>query len=205
MFKLASATALILSLCSLPSYAWWDSNWADDFFGNGFGTGDFDFGFSMRGRGQGYGRGYGYDAPYWGYAPYYRPPYHGAPGPAQTPPLTDEQRATLAEQQKTIAEQQRKAFEQAVAAQREFAERLNREMLAPPALPTDISKRIQEHEAHRDALIRERESRFNSPLQAPRTIEMKRQREEVQLRRTEMQNKQQDQHNPVMTQPDKEM
>jgi hypothetical protein len=195
-----------LAVCSLPSHAWWDDNWTDDFFGDGFGVGDFGFGFSMHGRG--HGHGYGYDAPYWGYSPYYRPPYYTVPAPAQPPVLTEEQRAALVEQQKAIAAQQQQAFQRAVAAQREYAERLNREMMSPPDLPPDISKRIQEHEAKREAMIRERESRYGSaPKPAPHSPEMHRAGDEPQLQRTELLNQRRDQHqhNPVMTEPDMEM
>ncbi len=203
MTKHASiAVALALALYSVSSYAWWDNNWVNDFFGDGFGAGDFDFGFSLHGRGHGYGRGYGYDAPYWGYAPYYPPPYHYT-----APALTEEQQAAIAEQQKTITEQQQKAFERAVAAQREFAERFNRERLAPaPELPADITQRIQEHETQREAMIRDRESRFKSaPQPSPGAEQMKSQRDQAKLHSTEMLNKRREQHNPVLSQPDKEM
>ena len=204
MIKLAYAVALVLA----STHAWWDDNWTDDFFGDGFGAGDFDFGFSMRGRGHGHGYGYGYDAPYWGYSPYYRPPYYAVPAPAPAPAMTEEQRAALAEQQKAIADQQQQAFQRAVAAQREFAERLNREMMLPPELPADINKRIQEHEAKREAMIRERESRYGSgPSSAPRSEGLQRSRDESKLRRFDLSSPQQDehQHNPVMTEPDLEM
>jgi hypothetical protein len=207
MIKLAPVVAFVLAVCSFPGHAWWDNNWTDDFFGDGFGAGDFGFGFSMHGRG--HGHGYGYDAPYWGYSPHYRPPYYALPAPAPAPVLTDEQRAALAEQQKAIADQQQQAFQRAVAAQREFAERLNREMMSPPELPPDISKRIQEHEAKREAIIRERESsRYGSrPKPAPRPEGMNRGGGEAQLQRTELLNQKRDQHqhNPVMTEPDMEM
>jgi hypothetical protein len=213
MIKLASAAAIVLAVCPLPSQAWWDNIWSDDFFGEGFGTGEFDFGFSMQGRG--HGRGYGYDAPYRGYAPYYRPPYYAAPvpnptpAPSPTPALTEEQRAAFIEQQKAIAEQQQEAFQRAVAAQREYAERLSREMMSPPELPADINKRIQEHEAKREAMIRGRDPRYGSaPLTPPRTGGM-RPLDETRLRRSELpkpqQQQHQHQHNPVLTQPDTEM
>lgn len=204
MTKHASiVAAIVLGVFSVSSYAWWDNNWTDDFFGDGFGAGDFDFGFSLHGRGHGDGHGYGYNAPYWGYAPYYRPPYYAAPAPA----LTEAQQAAMAEQQKTVTEQQQKAFQQAVAAQREFAERLNREMRTPaPELPADITQRMQEHKAQREAMIRDRESRLNAaPMQSPRSEELKRQREQAKLRRTEMLNKMREQRNTVLSQPDKEM
>jgi hypothetical protein len=208
MIKLASTAAIVLLVCTTPSLAWWD-NWTDDFFGDGFGAGDFDFGFSMRGRG--HGHGYGYDSPYWGYSPYYRSPYYAAPAPAPAPApaLTDEQQANLIEQQKAIAKQQQQAFQRAVAAQREFAERLNREMMSPPELPADISKRIQEHEAKRDAMIRQRDSRFGAATHvAPRSEGMIRPGGESSLQQPPEMSKQgrdQQQHNPVMTQPDKQM
>ena len=206
MIKIVPVAAIVLAVFSLPSHAWWDNNWTDDFFGDGFGAGDFDFGFGMHGKGR--GRGYGYDAPYWGYAPYYRPPYYALPAPAPAPAMTDEQRAALAEQQKAIAEQQQQAFQRAVAAQREFAERLNRNMMSPPELPADISKRIQEHEAKREAMIRDRESRYGSlPQPALRSEGTGRSGNGTQTQGSEISNRQRDQqqHNPVMTQPDTEM
>jgi len=202
MSKLAPAVAFVLAICSLSTHAWWDNNWSDDFLGDGWG--EFDFGFGMHGRG--HGRSYGQDAPYWGYAPYYRPPYYAAPAPA--PALTEEQRDALAKQQKAMAEQQQKAFQRAVAAQREFAERLNREMMSPPELPAGISKRIQEHEAKREAMIREHNARFGSaPLPPARKDGLQNPMDEPQARRTELvkPDRDQQQHNPVMTQPDLEM
>jgi hypothetical protein len=196
------AAAVAMALFSLAAHAWWDNIWTDDYFGDGIGAGDFGFGFSLRGRGQGYGRGYAYDTPYWGYAPYY-PPYYAAPAP---PPLTEQQRAAMVEQQKAYAEEQKKAFQQAVAAQREYAERLSREMMAPaPELPADIKQRMQQHEAQREALLRGRESSYSpDPQPANSNEELYRRREDAQMRHGERLNKLQ-QYNPVMTQPDIEM
>jgi hypothetical protein len=122
--------------------------------------------------------------------------------------LTEEQRDALVEKQKAIAEQQQKAFQRAVAAQREFAERLNREMMSPPDLPPDINKRIQEHKAKREAMIRQRESRYGATARpAPRPEGANSAGNGARLQRSETSNqsREQQQHNPVMTQPDTQM
>jgi hypothetical protein len=181
------AAAVVLLTSSIIAHAWWD-NWNDDFFGDGFSSGGFDFGFSMGSRG--YARGY--EGPYWGYAPYHRsPPYYVAPS------LTEAQR-------KALAAQQQKAFEQAVTAQRKFAESLNRERMAPPApeLPTDIQQRIQDHEAKRDAMLRERQSRFNTlPGIPPRVEGIPPRREESPLRRSDLLNQLNDQLDSLSNHP----
>jgi hypothetical protein len=73
--KIAAITALLA--VSASASAWWGgpgySNWADDFFGDGFG----DFNMNMNTSTQGWGRGYGYNS----YAPY----YYGAPYAYGTP------------------------------------------------------------------------------------------------------------------------
>ena len=81
-------------------------------------------------------------------------------------------------------------------------------MMSPPDLPADINKRIQEHEAKRDAMIRQRDARYGSAAHAlPRPEGIRRPGGESQLQLPEMskQTRDQQQHNPVMTEPDTEM
>lgn len=119
------AVAAALAGVTASASAWWGgpfNGWGNDWFGNG----GFDFNFSMGVGGHGASRyydaygpwGYPYGAPYWGG---YAPPVYGYPYAA---PLTPEQQAALNEQQKAFAEQQAKLLQQAVEAQRQFAQRL---------------------------------------------------------------------------------
>jgi Sulphur globule protein len=126
MSKIAQVVvAVVLGGASISANAWWGgpfAEWANDFFSDaGF---DFNFSFSVRGSGHDWGRGYDYYGPY-GY-PYwgaYRPMTYGPPGPV----LSDEQR-------KVLQDQQTQALQQAVEAQRRFAEQLAHQQ-PRPAVP----------------------------------------------------------------------
>ncbi len=127
-----------------------------------------------------------------GEAPYFGAPVYAAPG------LTEEQ-------QKAFAEQQQQAFEQAVAAQREFAEQFSKDQMAAmdaqhkqlqaqfdnmapamPELPAHIAKRIQEREAQREAMIKEMEaSRPSMPAFSAQPMDISQLLEEAQARRDE--------------------
>ncbi len=76
--KITAVAALLGA--SASASAWWGgpgwSNWADEFFGDGFG--DFNMNMNTHTSGWGRGNGYNYYAPY--YAPYAYGPYgYGAP------------------------------------------------------------------------------------------------------------------------------
>lgn len=99
--------------------AWWGgpfNSWFDDFFGA---NGGFSFSFSMSGSGHGRGwnRYYDYQGPYgYPYAGTYAPPGYGYPETAMTP-----------EQQSDAQQRQAQALQQAVEAQRHFAEQMGQQ------------------------------------------------------------------------------
>ena len=113
MSRLSKLTAaVLLAGASASASAWWGgpfSSWAEDFFGDI----GFSFNFSMSGTGRGVGRAYDYYGPY-------AYPYEGVPVPAQGYAPA----GLTPEQQKALAERQAQALQQAVEAQRHFAEQL---------------------------------------------------------------------------------
>lgn len=144
MKKIATlVAAAALSTVSMTASAWWGGPFNG--LGDGFGNGDasFSMNFSGRSRFSGYGDGYGYNQPYYGY------PYQGAYAPVA--PLTEEQQQAMEQQQRAFAEQQAKAMQDAVEAQRKFAEEFTMQpqpFVAPDAaqfeLPADIQARRDE-------------------------------------------------------------
>jgi len=157
--KLALAAALVGA--SASASAWWGgpfSSWGDDFFGDGWG----DFSLNVSGGGHGWGRGYNryydYYGPYWGgYGPYgYGAPFAPYGFAPAVPALTEEQRAAATEQQKAFAEQQAQMLQQAVEAQRKFAEQF-------AAQQTKLAQQWQER-AHDDGSVRKARSPVKRPL-----------------------------------------
>jgi hypothetical protein len=124
MSKIAKVVvAVVLGGATASANAWWGgpfSEWVNDFFGDaGF---NFNFGFSMHGSGHGWGRGYDYYGPYGDpYWSAYRPLAYSPPGPM----LSEEQREAR-------ERQQNQTLQEAVEAQRRFAEQALRQ---PPPRP----------------------------------------------------------------------
>lgn len=120
------ATAVALAGVTASASAWWGGPFSG--FGNDFwGDGGFSFSFSARGSGHGWGRYYDYYGPYgpYAYGPYSHP-YLGGYAPATYGyplAMSEERRAAVAQQQTTM-------LQQAVEAQRQFAEQIAQQQTA---------------------------------------------------------------------------
>jgi len=115
--QILSMAAIAMLGTTGAASAWWGGpleTWFDDFLG---GDAWFSFSFSMNGsaRGSGWNRYYDYYGPYgYPYAGAYAPPVYGYPQASSMAP----------EQQAEAQQHQARVLQQAVEAQRRFAERM---------------------------------------------------------------------------------